>query len=425
LLGEILHFWRRRRPFVPAGLDHGGVYYRDAADESIYFIPEEANRTGHVSVAVADSLLMIKSASFIQFENVAFEKTIGSAVSVENSNYISLRGCYVGHTGANGIVINGGNNDLVEDCVVDDIGQAGIAISGGDRTTLTPANHKVRHSYISHFGREMPTYRPGIHLDGVGITIEGCEIAYGSHAGILFGGNDHQIIGNIFHDLVLDTNDSGAIYTGRNWTSRGNVVQSNYFYDIANRVDSTNVIGVYLDDQISGTNVAGNVFHMVEEPILVGGGRDNVIRDNLAIGSKGSPIRIDSRGLNWQAAMAAPGGILAKELESVPYRQGVWAQRYPGLVKILEDRPGTPVDNNFVDNLADEGPVVQYDLPVTATFGVEAGSRKIGKLAFDFPASVNVPRDASAAGELEKTRKLIVQTMESIGNLPFRDREGH
>ena len=240
-----------------------------------------------------------------------------------------------------------------------------------------------------------------------------------------FGGNDHQIVGNIFHDLVLDANDSGAIYAGRNWTYRGTVIASNYFYDITNRVDASSVRGVYLDDQLSGTEVQANVFNKVDEPILVGGGRDNVIRDNFAIASKGSPIRVDLRGLNWEADMVKQDGALRKGLAAVPYKEGVWAQRYPGLENILDDRLGAPVNNSFVDNLDDQGPVIKYDRRETAAFGAETGSREIGELALDFPASLKgVPTDLPATRKLEETRTLIDQTMQAMRNLPFREKLG-
>ena len=108
---------------------------------------------------------------------------------------------------------------------------------------------------------------------------------------------------------MLDTSDAGAIYAGRNWTSRGTVIESNYIYNLKSRIDSDSwVIGVYLDDQLSGTAVDGNVFRDVDLPVLVGGGRDNRISKNLFIASKSNPIMLDLRGLNWQSAWAAPGG---------------------------------------------------------------------------------------------------------------------
>lgn len=43
------------------------------------------------------------------------------------------------------------------------------------------------------------------------------------HVAILYGGNDHVIELNEFHHVVTITYDSGAIYAGRDLTSRGTV----------------------------------------------------------------------------------------------------------------------------------------------------------------------------------------------------------
>ena len=223
---------------VASGLDRTGMFYREASDGSLYYVPNKTNGSGRLSIPTVDTLLQISGAANVRFEYIAFEKTIGPGVTIENSTNVVLRECYVGHTGTDGIVIIGGQRNHVERCVVDDTGYDGISVAGGDRRTLTPGAHILRDNLISHFGREMPSYRPGIHLHGVGNPVQGCEIANGPHSGILFDGNDHHIIGNLLHDLVLDTNDAGAIYSGRNWTVRGTEIVSNYFYDINNRVDA-------------------------------------------------------------------------------------------------------------------------------------------------------------------------------------------
>lgn len=403
---------------VAQGLDRSGVYYREA-DGALDFLPEAGSRDGRLFVAIADGLLRIKGAAHVTIENVVLEKSIGTAVSIDNSRDVVLRDCYVGQTGTNGVVINGGENDRIENCVVDDVGYAGVAIDGGDRANLTPAHHVLRRSYIGHFGRELPTYRPGVSLQGVGNRVEDCEIAFGPHAGLTFGGNDHLIAGNVFHDLVLDSDDAGAIYTGRNWTMRGTVVASNFFHDIADKVDASPVVGVYLDDQMSGATIVGNVFENVDKPVLVGGGRENVVRDNLFLRSRAGPIAVDARGLAWQADMTKPGGALMKSLEAVPIESAVWAARYPGLAKLRDDRPGAPLGNVFADNLSDRAPIVAYDRPETAAFGKEWGNQTIAPSAGDFPASLP-PLPANSV--LRATADRIAATERAMSALRFRER---
>jgi len=406
---------------LAAGLDRDGVYYRDVADGSLDFLPQANDGEGRLFVAVADSLLRIEGAAHIRIENVAFEKTIGAAVSIENSSDIVLRDCYVGQTGTHGVVISGGENDRIEDCVIDDVGYSGVVIAGGDRATLAPGRHVLRRSSVSHFGREMPTYEPGVALQGVGNRVEDCEIAYGPHAGIIFGGNDHVIEGNLFHDLALDSDDAGAIYSGRNWTTRGTVIASNFFHDITDKVGAGPVVGVYLDDQLSGATAEGNVFRGVDEPILVGGGRDNVVRDNLLLAWRRGPIALDARGLGWQAAMAQAGGSLTKSLNGVPLHSALWEARYPALARLADARPGAPLDNRFLDNLADRMPVVAYDRPQTALYGEESGSRRIDPVGIDFPVSLaGLPADAPAAQALAATAARVIATEQAMQALSFR-----
>ncbi len=408
---------------IAKGVDRDGVFYFHAPTDSLYFVPGDGNASGELTVPIVDSLLQIRGAANIRFENVAFEKTVGTAVTVENTRNIIFNSCFIGHTGLDGIVINGGSENRVENCVLDDIGSTALNITGGDSKTLTGSGDVVSDTRISRFGREMPSYQPGIRLNGVGHRVEGCEILEAPHAGISFSGNDHTIVGNILHDLVLDTSDAGAIYAGRNWTSRGTVIESNYIYNVKNRIDSSGVMGVYLDDQLSGTAVDRNVFRDVDLPVLIGGGRDNRISKNLFIASKSNPIMLDSRGLNWQSAMAAPGGLLREGLAKVPYRQAPYADRYPSLATILEDQPGAPLNNRFTDNLGDVKSIVSYDFPKTATFGVDSGNRAVGKLATDFPVSLNgLPPDAPASADLTETGKLIQKTMSTMKNLPFRNK---
>jgi hypothetical protein len=102
---------------------------------------------------------------------------------------------------------------------------------------------------------------------------------------------------------------------------------------------------VYLDDQASGITVRGNVFDQVDEAVFIGGGRDNLVEDNI-FRDGAFPIHLDARGRNWQkAATEDKQGTLQKRLEAVPYKQSTYNSRYPHLANILEDEPGMPKYN--------------------------------------------------------------------------------
>lgn len=403
---------------IAAGLDAPGKFYVDKDDARIYLVASPDAANGTPSIPVVDTLVRIVKAENITFEKIAFEKSITSTVVAEGSSHLTFRECYIGHSGTIGLVIDGGIDNRVERCVIDDTGYSGISISGGDPNTLTASGHVVENCRISNFGAVLPSYQPGIRMAGVGISVRGNEILHAPHAGIILFGNDHQIVGNVLHDVLLDSEDSGAIYGGRSWTSRGNVVASNYLYNIRNRLGSSMVRGVYLDDQLSGTTVANNVFINVDEGILLGGGRDNLIQGNLGLRGRGSLIRVDARGLSWQASMVAPGGLLWKSLQVDPQRAELLAKRYAGISTVLTDRPGAPVGNRLIGNIADKTPVVRYD-DAAAQYTVESGSTITHIDANAFPTA---PATGISTQAIEETRKTITATLSNVASLRFRTR---
>jgi hypothetical protein len=171
------------------------------------------------------------------------------------------------------------------------------------------------------------------------------KISDAPHTAILFTGNDHFISRNEIFDVLKESSDAGAIYTGRDWTARGTDISDNLIHDIAPNVTLGGTIGVYLDDQASGIIVRGNLIERVNIAVLIGGGRDNLVEDNTFIDTP-IAIHLDSRGTGWQkAATDDPNGTLRKNLAAVPYNKSLYKKRYPHLADILEDAPGTPKYN--------------------------------------------------------------------------------
>jgi parallel beta-helix repeat protein len=99
------------------------------------------------------------------------------------------------------------------------------------------------------------------------------------------GSNDHVLEFNEVYRVCTETGDAGAFYIGRDWSQRGSIVRYNYFHDIGTTLQDnrsfTAIMGVYLDDQASGITVFGNIFSRVNMGVLLGGGRDNRLENNI------------------------------------------------------------------------------------------------------------------------------------------------
>ena len=71
----------------------------------------------------------------------------------------------------------------------------------------------------------------------------------------------------------------------------------NYFHDLQGP-GLHGVMGMYMDDWASGFTVTGNIFYRAGRATLIGGGRDNIVENNLYVECTPS-IHLDARGLSW------------------------------------------------------------------------------------------------------------------------------
>lgn len=333
-----------------AELDAPGQWYLDRETGVLYLWPPEPMEKANVVFSMLESpLIALKNAAYVVVRGLTLEATRGPGVEVSGGEGNLIAGCTVRNTGGAGVVVRGGKNHGVVGCDVYQIGTAGISISGGDRRTLTPAGHDAVNNHIHHFARLKRTYAAAIHLGGVGNRAAHNRIHDAPHMAIGFGGNENVMELNEIHDVCRETGDVGVFYTGRDWTVRGNVIRHNFIHHVSGP-GLHGAQGIYLDDCASGTVVFGNVIYKTARAMLLGGGRDNRIENNLILACKES-VRFDNRGLNWMSYHVAPGGIMPQRLAAMPYKQPPWSQRYPQLLSLLDDAPGAPKGNVIRSNV--------------------------------------------------------------------------
>jgi len=325
-------------------LDRPGEWYLDREAGRLYFWPPAPPSTGRIVVSILeDPLVVMRGVSHVELRGVVLEATRGTAVTIEGGRGNRIAGCVIRNTGAGGVAIRSGEGHGVSGCDLHRLGSVAVTLEGGDRPTLTPAGNFAANNDIRDFGRLKRTYSGAIHLAGVGNRASNNRIHDAPHLAILFGGNENVMERNEIHDVCRETGDVGVFYTGRDWTVRGNVIRHNYIHD----VHGPGALGaqvVYLDDAASGSLVFGNIIVRSSRAMLIGGGRDNRIENNVIVDCPES-IRIDDRGLNWMKGHVGPGGIMRERLAALPTREEPWASRYPELVGILENDPGAPRGN--------------------------------------------------------------------------------
>lgn len=243
-----------------------------------------------------------------------------------------------------GISLNKVSNSKISKNKIYNTGTGGIYANGGDRITLTSANIKINENEIYNFSRIKKTYSAAINMSGVGITSSKNKIYDGPHTGILFAGNDHIIEENEIFNICKETNDVGAIYSGRDWTYRGNIIIKNYIHDLNNNSLGDSVVRIYLDDYFSSAKVYKNKIENVPLAILAGGGRDNIIEKNL-INNCAKSISFDDRGLS-----GSNYDTLKSILTDVPYNGKVWIEEYPEIQTLDTSDTRLPYGNKIINN---------------------------------------------------------------------------
>lgn len=257
-----------------------------------------------------------------------------------------------------------------------DLGYTRVSSSrwtGGDRSTLTPSGFLIESNRFHDFGLYKYVIAPGVVAGGVGTVVRKNEFRSAFHMAILFGGNDHLIELNDIHHVTSITFDSGAIYAGRDLSSRGTMIRWNRLHhlDAEAPCDSrTSCIrmAIYMDDWEGGNTVVGNIFYKVQTGFFSNCGGDMNFTNNLFFEAE---VAIRQVGLDL-AKNLYPPFILTAEflymlLHLVPFEGALWTDRYPELAErysswTVPQQPPlgatVPLGNSFANNA-----VVNFSTP--------------------------------------------------------------
>ena len=209
---------------------------------------------------------------------------------------------------------------------------------GGARETLTSCRHMADNNHIHHYALAKKIWSPGIACgaNDAGYAC-GCVVTHNlihdsPHAAITYGGNDHRIEFNEVHDFLIESDDLGGLYTNNGWCSYGNVLRHNFIHHTGH------ALGIYLDDADSGDTLEGNVMCRMGIGAVIGGGHDNILRNNVAIDCQGG-FGIEARGVGRKYDQDS--GMLRdyKKLNPVT---SPWSTRFPSLPRLLQNNPGLP-----------------------------------------------------------------------------------
>jgi len=324
--GQRFHFLN-----VLEELDQPGEWFLDRANGRLYFWPPAPVGSAETLLSLLDPpAIRMTGVAFVTVRALAIEATRGTGIEISGGQGNRIEGCLLRNLGNLGVSISGGTNHGVVGCDIFDTGDGGVALTGGDRQTLTPGGHFVENCHFQRQGRWSKCYVPAVLMNGVGQRASHNLIHDHPHCAILYHGNDHLIEFNDIHHIALETGDVGAIYTGRDYSYRGNRIWHNYIHETGGV--GMGSMGVYMDDCVSGTEVYGNVFYKVHWAMFIGGGRDHRVENNLFVDCDPA-VRADGRGLDrapvWRNMV---NDTMRERLAAVP--SALYRDRYPAMMAL-------------------------------------------------------------------------------------------
>jgi len=364
-------------------LDSPGEWYLDRKIGVLYFWPPSDIEKARVFVSLLQAqMVSLQNTRNVTLQDLTFEYTCGAGIEIVGGRDNTIKGCTLRNMGTVAVSIgrlidnpggeiykntlyNGlaGYNNGVIDCLIHSTGEGGVILGGGDRASLTPGANYAINNEIYDCSRWVRTYRAAIFMYGVGNIVKHNLIHDLPHTAVFFWGNDHVIEYNEIHHVCMETGDAGALYNGRDWTQRGSLIRYNYFHHlhgVEGRKGFTDVMAVYLDDWSSGATVFGNIFYKAGRSVMIGGGRDNLVENNVFI--DGAPaIHVDARGKGWaKYYFDGTDNTLFIRLEVVHPDRLPYSKRYPQLTRLLEDDPALPKGNRIIRNISSGGKWIEF-----------------------------------------------------------------
>ena len=289
----------------------------------------------------------------VNFDGLAFTgKTGYEVVVIDNaSTNCAVRGCRFSAIDGHAMYL-GGKNNKIQSCDFEDITSSAAHVRGGDTKRLELSGNVIENCYIHHMNfLQDGMFHAALRMYGCGHLVRHNVIHDTMEQAIGFHSFASVVEYNRLFDCCQEYGDANVIGTG-GMSCYGTKIR---FNDVGGSPGFNN--GIYVDDCASGVEIYGNIVRNYGYfGIFLGGGRDNVISNNVIVQGWGG-CHTDNRGLYWPA-WAQPGAAAKAHehwVKEFDFENGPIAKAYPkwasAWAKDGEKYFFAPVDNEWVNNL--------------------------------------------------------------------------
>jgi len=348
-------------------LDQPGEWYFDDVERTLFLWPfEPIHARTNMGYWSGPSFAVLSGTSHVTIRDITVECTAsgeGMVVVKGGANNV-VAGCTFRNSTRTGVVLSGGTNNGMVGCDLYDLG-GHLTLAGGDLKTLTPAGNYVRNNHFTQV--ESRDLYGRVRIRGVGNLYQNNLLHNFVGQPITVGGNDHVFERNEIFNVGIEEGDGGAVYSGAQMWSYGNVFRHNFLHHLMCVPQAHPRGGIYPDDLDAGDTILENVFYKAaHRAVLLNGGAANVVKHNIFINGHIGVYSTEAwaKGL-IEAAPKYDSGELKRgdkmdhiwRTEQVVGREGwnnpPWSTKYPLFKKVMNQPVHRyyPIENNVSHNL--------------------------------------------------------------------------
>lgn len=330
-------------------LDTPGEWFYEVAQARLFLIPPEGVTLNFVTLTTLDQPLVdLNAAANIEFRGLSFRNSRSNAIRIRQSHGLSFTSCDFQGIGGPALDAQACDGLVVRDSSFRNLGHGAIIADAGDRRTLRPGNVRVHHNTFSRVGQFARTYTPGCLMQGVGALICHNEFFDMPSSAMRIEGNDHIIEFNDIHDVVMESDDQGAVDMWGNPSYRRCLFRYNSFRNIGNPAGTPcGQCAIRFDDMISGMIVHDNLFENASRShfgaVQIHGGSHNIICFNTIrdcnIGISFAPWEEE----RWLKQLTTNREVMDHLYKEVDITQPPYSTAYPELSHLLQD-----INHNFI-----------------------------------------------------------------------------